>query len=545
MASNFTWIDATIIVVYVLVLVGIGVHFARSQKKLDEFFLAGQRFGWLPVGLSLLCALHSGIAYLMGPSTAILYGLIFSCSIFTWLFLYPWAAYVTLPFYRKLNMFTAYEYLERRFSIWVRSLAAMLFLLWRLGWMATSIYVPCLTISVVSGGRISWMSAAITMGLLVTFYTMLGGIKAVIWTDCLQFFIMIMGVTATIVVIVYNVPGGLASVWAIASAAGKTSLSYATPGIAHANWWEATKLFFADPRTVSGIIISGVVGRMTSYAGDQVMVQRFQTTKSLRDSRQAFVISAISDVGWTLGLAFVGLALFAYYKGHTLPAGMKADKIFPYFITHVFPTGVIGLVVAAILGASLAALSSAINACTSVIMIDFYHRLVHGKQMRRDDPSLKQDGREVRRARIISIIVGIVGTAVSTQLGQLGNLIEIANKVIQIFTGPLLGIYVLGMFSRRASSKGVLVGGAVGAFVAVYITFASPIAFIWPTVFGLGVTLVLGYAVSLLFPQRGRDVEKLMWAYVVRGNDPQSSGIRQHYEKEEEWAESAPAVQKS
>ncbi|HWB55253.1 MAG TPA: hypothetical protein VG722_13710, partial [Tepidisphaeraceae bacterium] len=97
MSTNFTWIDTVIVIAYVLVLIVIGLRFARSQKKLNEFFLAGQRFGWLPVGLSLLCALHSGIAYLMGPSTTIIYGLIYSLSIFSWLFLYPWAAYVTLP----------------------------------------------------------------------------------------------------------------------------------------------------------------------------------------------------------------------------------------------------------------------------------------------------------------------------------------------------------------------------------------------------------------------------------------------------------------
>ncbi|HWB53167.1 MAG TPA: hypothetical protein VG722_03210, partial [Tepidisphaeraceae bacterium] len=146
----------------------------------------------------------------------------------------------------------------------------------------------------------------------------------------------------------------------------------------------------------------------------------------------------------------------------------------------------------------------------------------------------------VRIARIISIGVGIAGTALSTQLGRLGPLIEIANKVIQIFTGPLLGIYLLGMFSYRARSKGVLIGGALGAVVAVYVAFDSPIAFIWPTVFGLAATLAVGYLASLLIPQKDHAGAELTWSSVMRRNSSAAAPASSVDKAAKKWISSSP-----
>src|SRR4029077_7552208 len=168
MQTAFSALDAVIIAVYLAVLIAVGVYFSRRQRNLDQFFLARQSMTWLPVGLSLMAALDSAIDYLMQPSSTIRYGLILLFGTSSWLFLYPWGARVTLPFYRRLNYFTAYEYLEARFDVRVRSLAAGIFIVWRLGWMATAIYVPSLAISTATGDRIPVTLLVAGLGVIVT-----------------------------------------------------------------------------------------------------------------------------------------------------------------------------------------------------------------------------------------------------------------------------------------------------------------------------------------------------------------------------------------
>src|SRR5882762_5952426 len=187
MQTSFHFIDGVIIVAYLLTLAGVGAFFSRRQANLHEFFLARQSMSWLPVGLSLMAALDSAIDYLMQPSATIKYGLFLLIGTSSWFFLYPWVSKVTLPFYRRLNYFTAYEYLEARFDVRVRALAAVIFIVWRLGWMATAIYVPSLAISTATGDRIPLTLLVAGLGTLVTLYTALGGIEAVIWNDVAQF----------------------------------------------------------------------------------------------------------------------------------------------------------------------------------------------------------------------------------------------------------------------------------------------------------------------------------------------------------------------
>ena len=283
MHSAFSSLDAAIIVVYLAVLTAVGLYFSRRQRSLDEYFLARQSMAWLPVGLSLMAALDSAIDYLMQPSSTIKYGLILLVGTSSWLFLYPWVAYVTLPFYRRLNYYTAYEYLEARFDVRVRSLAAGIFIVWRLGWMATAIYVPCLAITAATGGRIPLTETVIVLGCIVTLYTALGGVQAVIWNDVIQFCVRFGGLTAVVAIAAASVPGGLAEIWRVADAAGKTTL-FAPIASSNGGIAEQVRVFFEQPLNLVAIMFALLVGRMAAYVGDQIMVQRLQTTKSLKDA---------------------------------------------------------------------------------------------------------------------------------------------------------------------------------------------------------------------------------------------------------------------
>src|SRR5580765_1076677 len=240
-------LDVVIIAVYLASLAGVGIYFSRRQKSLDVFFLARQSMTWLPVGLSLMAALDSAIDYLMQPSSTIKYGLILLVGTSSWLLLYPWVAHVTLPFYRRLNYYTAYEYLEARFDVRVRALAAGIFIVWRLG------------ISAATGGRIPLTETVFVLGCIVTLYTALGGVQAVIWNDVIQFCVRFGGLTAVVAIAAASVPGGLGEIWRVADAAGKTTIIAPIAGssggaLAH------VQAFFEQPLNIVAIMFALLVG---------------------------------------------------------------------------------------------------------------------------------------------------------------------------------------------------------------------------------------------------------------------------------------------
>jgi SSS family transporter len=510
LAAALVWVDVAVVMVYLMLLVGIGAYFARRQKNMEDYFLAGRSMGWIPVGMSLMAALNSGIDYLAGPFSVFKYGLIFVMGATSWIFLYPWVAYVTMPFYRRLNITSAYEYLEQRFNAAARTMAACIFLLWRLGWMATALYVPSLAITTITGWPL-WI-VIILLGGLVTLYTMLGGIEGIIWTDVIQFCVMLAGVAATLWVTIASVNGGISGIWSYASEQGRTHIIEPIHG---ETAFEQLKFIFTDYRSIVGILIATIVGRATTYTCEQSTVQRFQATKSLKDSRQAFIVNAIGDTFWTLGLAFVGMALFAYFKGK-LPEGVREDSLTIYFMREMFPSGLNGLVVAAVLASGLSSIDAAINACTSIIMVDFYKKYFSGPNGAAATP--EQQRRDVSMSRKITVVFAIVGMLLAAQVRHFENIIIAGQSIIQSFTGPLLGIFLLGMFTTRARGGAVVAGGIIGVVTALYVAFGPhKIGFIWPTVFGLAATLIVGYFGSMFSSGPSSNAQgQLTWRNVMR-----------------------------
>ena len=513
--SSFHALDWAIIAIYLAAMAAIGVYFSRRQTSLDRYLLADRSMGWLPVGLSLMAALNSGMDYLMQPSSTIRYGIVLAVGIVSWLPLYPWVARVAFPFYHRLDFYSVYEYLEARFDLSVRALAAVIFLLWRLGWMATAMYVPSLAINAASNGHVDLNTVTVIVGVVVTLYTMLGGIQAVIWNDVIQFFIMFGGLAATVAIAWASVPGGFGEIFSSAAAAGKLDVWPPLTDAAAVGGLAQLQSFFQQPITVITLLVALIVGRMAQYTTDQVMVQRLKTTRSIREARRAFAVNAAGDALWMIGLSFVGLALFAYFQHHPLPAGSETDKLLPYFMSVAFPIGAVGLVIAAIMAASLSSIDSAINACSSVAVVDLYNRLWKGRSVHGSETAAG-DREQVLAGRIATLIVGALGTTLACNVASVGSLLEINAKVVNAFTGPLFGIFLLAMFSERASSAGVLVSGVIGAVTAYYVAYHSGIGFMWPSTFGLAATLLVGGVLSIALPMAGDDRRRaLTWKAVM------------------------------
>ncbi len=497
--------DWAIIGLYMLMLLGIGWFHSRRQRTVKEYFLAGKHMSWLPIGLSLMAALNSGIDYLMQPSAFLKYGLVVILGSLSWLVLYPYAFFVTMPMYRRLDVYSAYEYLEQRFGVSVRCLAAAIFLAWRLGWMATALYVPCLAFHTATGGQLPLKPTILVLGAVATVYTMLGGVKAVIWTEVIQFLVMFGGLLLTAIIIFIHVPIDLAGLTAAAFEA-RGGPAAAEPACGTGTW---LLQLFREPVTWYGVLIATLVGRLTGYTSDQVMVQRFQTSRSIADVRQGFLITAISDATWMVTLTLVGVALSIYFRGRGLPAWVSAntDYHFPYFMSMVFPRGTTGPVIAAIMAASLSAIASAINSQSTVVFVDFYSRLVRGRRRPAESPDPAEQRFQMRLSKIAAVFAGLAGTLLACQLDRLGTLFEIGNKVIQTFTGPVLAIFWLGMFTRRATTFSAFAGGLVGTAVGVYVAFFSTLSFLWPAVFAFASAMAVGWLTGLPWPvtERARE----------------------------------------
>jgi SSS family transporter len=509
--ASLTGLDLFIIVGYLLLLAGIGFYFSRRQTSLETFLIGGGRMSWLPVGLSLMAALNSGIDYLTQPSATIQYGLVLALGVLSWLAIYPWVAFVVFPFFRRLHVYSIYEYLESRFDVRVRTLAALIFIAWRLGWMATALYVPCLAIHAASGGAIDLTVMIVIAGVLVTLYTMLGGIQAVIWNDVIQFSVMFFGLGATVWIVATTATGGIAGIWGAAEAAGKTDLWVPLA--------DSVTAFFQQPMTVPALFAALIVGRMAQYTTDQTMILRIQSTRTTRDARHAFIVNAAGDALWMLGLTFVGLALFAYFQHTPAPEGLPPDRLLPYFMTQVFPAGTVGLVNAAILAASLSSVDAAIHSGSSVLVVDLYNRIVQRRRLERPampGASTADDCAQVRALRIATVVMGVLGTTLACNVQGIGTLLEINKKVTDSFAGPLFGIFLLAMFSPRTSSHAALAGGIAGALAAYLVAYQSSIGFFWPSTFGLMATVVVGVAASFVTPAPPDAVRAHTWAEVMR-----------------------------
>jgi SSS family transporter len=515
--GSFRLADWIVVIAYLAALAGLGFYFSRRQSSLDRYLLAERNMGWLPVGLSLMAALNSGMDYLMQPSSTIRYGIVLTTGVLSWVVLYPWIARVVFPFYHRLDFYTVYEFLEARFDVRVRTLAAAIFIVWRLGWTATAMFVPSLAINAVTAGQVPLNATTIVIGIVVTITTMAGGIQGVIWTDVVQFFVMFGGLTATVAIVWANVPGGFGEIWRTAAEAGLLNPWPPLVDPAAVGVGAQIMSFLAQPVTLVSLLVSLVIGRAAQYTSDQVMVQRLQTTRSLPETRRAFMISAAGDALWMIGLSFVGLALFAYFKDRSLPPEYATDKLVPYFMSLAFPAGAVGLVIAAIAAASMSSLNSAINSCSSVAVVDFYNRLWLKRHLQRGQHSPAEEKRQLLASKLFTALFGFIGTVAAVNVSRLGSLLEIANKLVNAFTGPLFGIYLLAMFSPKARSEAALAGGIAGAAMSYYVAYHSGLSFLWPSTFGLVATLAVGSAVAWAWPAPpSAPGRALTWAAVMR-----------------------------
>lgn len=476
LAQNFTVLDYTIFAAYLLLTLAIGTLFFKGQRNLDEYFLAGRSMGQVVIAMTILASLFSGISFLAAPSEGYSNGPIFYLSTLGFFLATPLTTLVFLPFFYQRRFFTAYQYLEERFSVHLRTLASASFIVRVLLWLAAATYAPALALEQATGMPL-WFTILCT-GLLTTIYTTFGGMRAVIWTDVMQLGVLFGGQLVIVLVALGKLPGGWSQMIELGQQGGRLDLSLSPDPTVRLTLW--------------GLLIGAGFMHLVQMATDQVSVQRYLSAKSLQEAQRGLWLKL-----WMVlpvsGLFYAtGLVLYAFYQVHgdPLAAGKitRADQILPYFVVHELPHGLPGLFIAAIYAASMSTISAGINSLTSASLVDFYQRLWR-------NPDLSEH-HQLRIARVLTFTYGALVIGLAFLVQQLGTLLEATNKVIGLIGGPLIGLFLLGILVRRANARGALVGWIAGLLVEIWVCFGTPVSFLWYALIGTVTTIGVGWLVS-------------------------------------------------
>ena len=477
--SGFDGRDYLVLIVYLAALVAIGIWFARDEHGTEDFFLAGRRIPWWAAGLSIFGTQLSAITFMSIPAKSYATDWTFVLVNMGIVAIAPVIVYGFLPFFRGLDITTAYEFLEQRFNGAVRMAGSASFILYQLGRMGIVLFLPAIALSTVTG--INIFICITVMGLLATVYTMLGGIKAVIWTDVLQVFVLMGGVILSLVLVITDIDGGIPRLIAEGSSYAKF----------HVFDWRPT---FNAPTV--WVILLAWIGNLVPYASDQTVIQRYLTTRDRKSAARGIWTNAVLTIPASLLFFGMGTALFVFYRlsPEKMNPVLSTDAVFPWFIAQELPPGVSGLVIAGVFAAAMSSLDSSLNSTATAIVTDFYRRF------RPQAPDLSC----LRLARWLTVALGIIGTGTAAWMAfmDISSLWDMFLIIVGLFGGGLAGLFVLGAFTKKANSTGALIGFAISIVVQYLVQQNPSIHFLAYGATGIGSCVVAGYAASLILRDR-------------------------------------------
>lgn len=479
--TKLSGLDLTIVLAYLAGITLFGLRFRKRQRTLRDYFLADRAIPWWALALSIVATETSTLTIISIPGLAYDTDFGFLQVALGYLAGRIVISLVLLPAYFRGELFTAYELIQRRFGGALRSVTAAMFLATRAAADGVRVFAVAIVVGIALGSG-DVLSIAIIL-VLTLVYTFEGGMTAVIWTDVLQLAIYIAGTLAGLYTIVAQVPGGWTAVQTTAAAAGKFRVFDFSADLMR------TYTFWAG-------LIGGGFLTMASHGTDQLIVQRLLAARSRRESQWALVASGVGVLLQFALFLLVGAALFAFYQAFPPAAPFeRADRIFPTFIVEHMPTGMTGLLLAAILAAAMSTLSSAMNSLSSSVIVDFYLR-------RRPQADEAARLRVSRRATLVWAAV-LFALALLSRRG--GYLVEVGLSIASVAYGALLGVFLLGVLTRRANQRGAMVGMACGFAAELYLWLGTKVPWTWYVVVGTAVTFALGYIASFVLREPKAD----------------------------------------
>lgn len=470
------WLDILVIGLYFLALAWIGWYFSKNQKSTGDYFKGSGRIPWFVVGLSIFGTSLSAITFMAIPAKAFATDwsyLLFNAGI---VLVVPLIVGVFIPFFRRLNVTTAYEYLELRFNALIRVVCSVSFIIFQIGRMAVVLLLPSIALNIVTGFDIFLCISL--MGVLSLAYTLMGGIEAVVWTEALQVVVLLGAAVAVGCSIAFQLPDGFGTIFSAAGEAGKFSLG--------------ESFFDLRQPTIWTVLIATVFTNITTYGTDQTIVQRYLTTDSEKAARKGVYTNAALTVPASLLFFLLGTALWAFYKYFPQELSMSisdSDAILPWYMSTALPRGVLGLVIAGLFAAAMSTLSSSMNSAATAFVTDIYRKM----QPRRDERHM------LSIARWATFVLGMVGIlfAVVMASWDIKSLWDEFSKFLGILLGGLGGLFLLGLVTRRANATGALCGLVGSIIVQTLVTQHQWVNLLLYSTTGFIACFAIGYVVSL------------------------------------------------
>lgn len=535
--GGLTGLDLAVIAIYMAGMMTMGYVISRRQKSTDDFFVAGRNMPAWAVGVSILASLLSTITYLGMPGEMFRTGIGFLTRQLSIPVVLIVVWYLWIPFFMRLRLTSAYEYLEVRFNYATRAVGAVICLLLLFGWMAVVVLTASRAMGEIANlnldrlfansGAIAETAAQtsdldlhaiiVAVGMFSVLYTTMGGIRAVVWTDVIQFFILIGGAFLTMGVVASMTNSGLSD-W----------LSYSQQYKHEQIEWFSTDL--GNRSTVLFIATGMCFWFICTHGANQVALQRYFTVKDVRAARRSYLVSAISSFGLGVTLAVVGMSIMYFIQHHDLPAETALlsdnpgevrtaqDNMFPQFIRYYIPSGLRGMVVAALFAAAMSTIDSGSNSVSTILTVDFFRKL---------NPAGRSVAGELKLARIVTASMGVIVVLCTIALYHASkgtDIITLCQKGFNMFLGPLGALFVLGMFSRTATPATVLPALLVGEAVGICTSyseelFAMPFSTHLVIPASWGATIVASLLLSTILQTLANDEQRSwMWKPVVKGN---------------------------
>ena len=490
---GFGRVDLLIVVAYLLGVTALGAYF-RRQATLHDYFLGGRTAPWWAVALSLVATETSTLTIVGTPALAYGSNLAFLQLVFGYILARFIISFLLLPQYFAGRLFTAYQVIEQRFGTVTRRLAAGLFLVTRALADGVRIWAIAIVVQLVlprvlhlftgERGAVAEVSAVVVVMALTLVYTFLGGMKAVIWTDVVQFCLYVGGGVFALYSLLQQIPGGWHTVTTLAGhKLAVFDFSFA---------WDRSYTFWAG-------ILGGTFLTLASHGTDQLMVQRLLAARNLRDSRRALIASGFLVFIQFLLFLVIGVVLYVFYSsGVASPttAFESADRIFPHFMVNYLPTGISGLMVAGVLAAAMSTSSSSLNSLAASTVVDFYQPWRGASH----DPAAL-----LRLSRWVTVVWGGVLTGLALLARGWGPVLEAGLTIASVTYGALLGLFLLGRLAPRATSTGAAAGMLVGLAAMIGVKFFTSLAWTFYVLVGTSITFVVGWLVSRLLPAPGRE----------------------------------------
>ena len=476
---NVGAVDLVILLAYMAGVVALGTWVGRVTRSAADFMLGGRDLPWWVILFSIVATETSTVTFLSIP------GFAFSRDL-TWLqialgfMLGRFAVtFLLLPQYFKGNFFTAYEVLDQRFGGATKQTASLLFIITRSLADGLRLFLSAIVLQEMTGIPMHW--AVVAIGVTTIVYTYLGGMRAVLWTDFLQFTVYMIGAIIAFSLLLDRLPGGWEQMVAMGEEAGKLRIFDLA--------WD-----WSEPYGLWAGLIGGLFITLGSHGVDQMMVQRYLSARNLKDARRALLASGFVIVFQFALFLLIGVGLFVFYQVYPLDTPFeRADRVFARFILDQIPVGILGILLGAIFAAAMSTLSSSLNSCATTAANDLYFPLI-GKEV-----SAK---RKLWVIRILTAVFGLVQIAVGIAGQWLkATVVSSVLGIAAFTTGIVLGVFFLGIFTTRVGQRAALIGLVVGLAGMTWIFFATDLAWPWFALVGSAATFAVGLAASFLFPR--------------------------------------------